>query len=112
MAIVKTVNFYYFRQAFYAHERQDQFSSAALREIFDWLESVSEDSGENMELDVIAICCDFAEFTIDEFIREYGVDVSDCNDEKQHGEAVENYLQNNGGWYSWVDDETIVFSVF
>ena len=109
MAIVQTINSASaFRQAFYAYERQDQFSYTALSEIFDYL----NDMGDDVELDVIGICCDFAECTIDEFVRDYGVDVSDCNDEKQHGEAVENYLQNSGGWYSWVDDETIVFSVF
>ena len=109
MAIVQTINsFSAFRQAFFAYERQDQFSYTALSEIFDYL----NDFDDNVELDVIGICCDFAECTIGEFIRDYGVDVSEYNDEKQHGEAVENYLQNSGGWYSWIDDETIVFSVF
>ena len=112
MAIVQIVNFYSFCQAFYNYERQDQFSSAALREIFDWLESVSEDSGETMELDVIAICCDFQELSVEDFVKEYSVCVDNEECSKEWGEAVESYLQNNGGWYSWVDDETIVFSVF
>lgn len=109
MAIIQTINSVSdFRRAFFAHERQDQFSYAALAEIFEYL----DECVDNIELDVIGICCEFAECTIEEFILEYGVDVSDCYDEKEHSEAVEDYLQNNGGWYAWVDDETIVFQQF
>lgn len=112
MAIIQTVNKYEFRQAFYNFERQNQFSGAALEEIFDYLESYSEDTGEDVEFDVIAICCDFQELSIEDFVQEYSVYVEDEECSKEWCEAVENYLQDNAGWYSFVDDETVVFQIF
>ena len=88
MAIIQTVDFYSFRQAFYNYERQDQFSSAALHEIFDYLDQVSDDIGENIELDVVAICCDFQELGVEDFVKEYRVDVDDEECSKEWGEAV------------------------
>ena len=42
--------------------RPQNFSIAGLRALFAHLEEVEEDTGEEMELDVIALCCDFAEY--------------------------------------------------
>ena len=44
------------------------FSYAAIRELFDWYEEIDPD----WEVDVIAICCDWAEYTEDELIKEFG----------------------------------------
>lgn len=112
MAIIQTVNSFDFVQAFYDYGRQDNFSKAALREIFDYLEQLSDDTGENVELDVVAICCDYNELSIEDFVEYYNVAVDDEECSKEWGEAVESYLQDNGGWYSFIDDETVVFQVF
>lgn len=42
--------------------RPEQFTYEGLGAIFDYFEEVEEETGEPIELDVIAICCDFAEY--------------------------------------------------
>lgn len=52
--------------------RKDQFSYAGRCALYDYLESLAEDTGEPIELDVIAICCDYSEYEdIEEYNKEY-----------------------------------------
>ena len=39
--------------------------------MFNFFEDQEADTGEEMELDVIAICCDFNEATLEEFNNDY-----------------------------------------
>lgn len=41
--------------------RPNNFSWEGLDALFDYLEDLEEDTGTPIELDVIALCCDFAE---------------------------------------------------
>ena len=69
----RTVNVYDFRQAFEDSGRAENFSYAGLEALFEYLVSLEEDTGEEMELDVIGICCDFSEYeNIKEFQENYG----------------------------------------
>ena len=45
--------------------RPEQFSIEALRALFDFLDEQERDLGEEQELDVIAICCDWTEYPYD-----------------------------------------------
>ena len=58
----QSINLYDFERAFAGHDRQDQFSYEGKRALFDYLEQYEEDCGEEIELDVIALCCDYAEY--------------------------------------------------
>ena len=69
----QTINVYRFRDAF-QDTRPEQFSYDALGALFDHYEEYERDSGEEMELDVIAICCDWTEYTKNEVIDQYGGD--------------------------------------
>lgn len=51
--------------------RPDNFTPYALEEMFDAFEQYEEDTGEEMELDVIAICCDFGQCTLEEINQDY-----------------------------------------
>lgn len=42
--------------------RPDNFSRAALVALFDYLEELERDLGEEQELDVISLCCDWTEY--------------------------------------------------
>jgi hypothetical protein len=53
----QTINLSKFRGAFYSMGRSEQFSYEGLEVLFDYLEDYDED----MELDVVALCCDFEE---------------------------------------------------
>ena len=60
--IVNTIDQCLFRQTFHNYGRSDQFSHEGLNALFDYLEELSEDTGANIELDVIALCCEFTEY--------------------------------------------------
>ena len=93
MAIVQTVSIYEFREAFRRMNRQDQFSYEGLEVLFDYLENLSEDIGEPIELDVIALCCEYYESSIGELIENYDIDVSDAEgDEGEIKSIMEEYL--------------------
>lgn len=69
----RTVNVYDFRQAFKDMGRNDSFTYEGLGALFEYFEELEEDTGEEMELDVIGICCDFSEYeNIKEFQENYG----------------------------------------
>ena len=90
----QTINIHGFRNAFYNMGRKDGFSYGGLGILFDYLEELEQDTGEEMELDVISLCGEFTESTIDDLIREYAIDVSDCDpdDDEAIAEAVEEYM--------------------
>ena len=57
-----TINEYQFEQAFKNAGRGNQFSYEALKALFEYLQSYEDDGGEEIELDVIALCCEFTEY--------------------------------------------------
>ena len=58
----QTINFNDFCTAFTRYGRDNQFSYEGLVTIFEMLEQYEEDTDQEIELDVIAICCDFTEY--------------------------------------------------
>ena len=95
MAIVQELNEVYFVERFREMGRGDQFTSAALDALYDYLEELSADLGEDIKLDVIALCCDWYESTLDQLFSEYDIDVSDCEDEDALKQAALEYLEDN-----------------
>mgnify|MGYP001037266939 FL=1 len=83
--IVRTVSENQFVEAFDTANRSNNFSVEARRALFDYLEELSDDMGESIELDPIAICCDWSEYTETELVREFGhiVDIYPDNFECQ-----------------------------
>jgi hypothetical protein len=90
----QSVNFSAFVDAFHAHNRYDSFGYDGLRVIFDFFEQYEEDTGEEIELDVIAICCDYNMMDIEDIVKEYRIDVSDV-DADDLEEFVLEYLNEN-----------------
>ena len=67
------VNKYHFCEEFKRCGRGTQFSYNGLRNLFDFLEELEDGTGEEVELDVVALCCDFTEYeTLEEFQADYG----------------------------------------
>lgn len=62
-----------FRNAFEACGRGDQFSYDALNMLFEYF----DDCGEQVELDPIAICCEFDEMSEDKIRAQYDIDADD-----------------------------------
>ena len=89
-----TVSIHDFREAFRAYKR-DNFSYEGLAVLFDYLEELEADTGEELELDVIALCCDYSESATEDIAREYSIDLSECEDGDEKRDAVRDYLSDN-----------------
>lgn len=59
-----------FRDAFRTMGRHDQFSHEGMELLFNYFEEYDPD----MELDVIAICCDYSEDSPGQIIESYGIE--------------------------------------
>lgn len=72
-----TVRFSDFVDRFHNFGRADQFSCEGLRALFDYLEEYSE----QIELDVVALCCNYTEYrNLEEFQNEYGEEYQSIED--------------------------------
>lgn len=98
-----TNNFNNFVDAFHRMGRGEQFSYDALKAIFEYIEDYERDTGEETELDVIAICCEFSEMTENEFMDYYNIPDKD---------RILHYLDKNAGWYIMLGNDNYVFLQF
>jgi hypothetical protein len=88
----QTIDRYGFMRAFEKAGRDEQFTRQGLEALFEYLEELEDSTGERMELDVIGLCCEFAEYdSAIEAAKEYRQDIED------EDEAIE-----------WLQDQTIV----
>ena len=70
---------YDFERAFKNFER-DNFSYDGLKALFEYLEEYEEGTGEEIELDVIALCCDYTEYdSLNEYNRDYDTKYSEID---------------------------------
>lgn len=60
---------------------RDNFSYEGANALMEYLEEVAEDTGEPIEYDPIAFCCEFAEYqTLEEFNKDYPADYKTWDD--------------------------------
>lgn len=90
-----TVSRYDFERAFADADRKENFSYEGLNLLFDYLESYEEDTGQELELDVVAICCDYNEESCEGIAKNYIIDLEGCESEQDMIEAVRDYLNEN-----------------
>ena len=68
----QSVSIYDFERAFKRCEREN-FSYDGLKALFEYLEEFEDGTGEEVELDVIALCCEYAEYdSLNEYNDDYG----------------------------------------
>jgi hypothetical protein len=89
-----TVSKYDFERAFVDADRKENFSYEGLAVLFDYFEDYEEQTGEEIELDVIALCCEYTEDNPDDIITNYSIDVEGLDDDEKI-EAVRDYLSDN-----------------
>ena len=90
-----TISRYDFERAFADADRKENFSYEGLNLLFDYLESYEEDTGQELELDVVAICCDYNEESYEGIAKNYIIDLEGCESEQDMIEAVRDYLNEN-----------------
>ena len=67
-----TVNQSDFHNAFINYNRKENFSYEGRVALFESIEEFEDSTGEEMELDVIAICCEYTEYdSIRDFWQDY-----------------------------------------
>ena len=99
-----------FIDAFKQSSRKDQFSYDALEAIYEYLEDYSQDSGEDVELDIVAICCEWSEMSWQDVVQSYGLDLSHCDTDEERIDAVEEYLQDETQSVRLSDDSFVFVS--
>jgi hypothetical protein len=88
----QTINRSEFRDAFRAMGRLTQFSYEGLDILFHYL----EDNFSDYELDVIALCCDYTEQTIEGIAEDYSIDTEGNDpDSDEYIKIVMDYLEDN-----------------
>jgi aspartate/glutamate racemase len=98
------------REQFINYNR-DNYSYYAYQALYEYYGEL-----EDIELDVIAICCDWNELEVDEIVKEYSIDLSDITDnggDIDDGEKlglVLGYL--NYRTYAIVTNGSILFQCF
>lgn len=91
----QTVDKYKFHTAFHDCGRGDNFSYEGREALFEYLEEYEASCGMEMELDVVALCCDFSEHnSAMECIKDcgYGWEPDVDLDEEENEEAALEYL--------------------
>ena len=89
-----------FRDAFRRADRKENFSHEGLEVLFDYLEEINPDG----ELDVIEICCEYVEMSLEELKEEY------CG-EFETLEDAEDWLSKNTTVCGTTGD-SIIFAVY
>lgn len=112
--MIQTINFTTFANAFRnSDSRKDQFSYEALELIFDYIEDYERDTGEQVEFDMIAICCEWAEATPSYIMDYYTTDIdTDGMSEEEINAAVYEYLQDETQVAGTTSSGSIVYVQF
>lgn len=97
-----------FRDAFHYAGRGKQFSYDALELLFDYFEEIEPE----MELDVVAICCEYIEATIPEIARDYAIDIPAGATPEEAWEIVVEWLGENTFVVGSVADKIVYASSF
>ena len=106
-----TVNWYEFRDSFTKMNRTDQFSYDGLKIIFDYLEQFEHETGIEVELDVIGICCDFAESHWRDIAADYSIEIDENENEEEQQAQVLDYLADEGVFIG-ISGDSVVYRQF
>lgn len=110
----QTVNSSVFHDAF-VNLRPDNFSYEGREILFNYLENLEYETDTELELDVIAFCCDYSEESIEEVIRNYSIDLDGLDIEENEAEVlgiVTDYLEENTQLVGVTSDNTFVYLQF
>lgn len=108
----QSVGFGEFCDAFRACNRSGNFSYEGKCILFDYLEGYEEDTGESIELDIIALCCEYSEDSTEDIINDYSIDIEEDTTEEEKADIVEEYLSDNTILVGKTDIGTFVYMAF
>jgi hypothetical protein len=89
----QTINRSQFHDAFKAAGRKNQFTYEALDALFSDFEEMEDATGVPIELDVIAICCDYVEDSWQNIAENYSIELPE--DEAEGPATVRDFLEHH-----------------
>jgi hypothetical protein len=106
----QTIDKHEFEQAFRRADRYDNFGYAGLAALFDYLEEYESDTGEEIDLDVIALCCDYS---LHDSAAACAAEMSSWDKpEREEGEECDDYNERiNKDALEYLNDRTTVVLV-
>jgi len=107
----QTINSYDFETAFNKAGRKDQFSYDGKKVLFDYLEAYEDETGEKVELDVIALCCEYEESSVTDIAANYNIDIEGL-DEREALDTVLEYLNDRTQVVGAIGTDTVLFQSF
>ena len=79
--LYSNVSFCEFCDMFYNHDREDQFSYKGREALYNWYSDLSEEQGEDLEVDIVAICCEWTEYNdLEDYNEQNGSEYEEIND--------------------------------
>ncbi len=107
----QTIDFNQFNQSFIDYGRTNNFCYAGRKALFEYLEEYEDDTGEEIELDVIALCCDFCESDYEDVANDYMLEIDPDLDSEERRDFIQEYLNDNT-MVIYVDDNTVIYQGF
>jgi hypothetical protein len=104
--MIQTINLSQFRDEFKAI-RPDNFSYEGLEILYDYIDEMIP----NYDLDVIELCCDYSEESIEELIRSYSIDCDGIDDDEIDAHVLD-YINDNSIVLGVTYDGSIVYQNF
>ena len=90
------VTFSDFCDSWAAYDRADSFTYEGKCALFEYLESLEDECGIELELDIVGLDCDYCEYeSAVEAATVYSFDPSDYDNEEDREDAARDYLQDN-----------------
>lgn len=117
MAITQTVTKYQIVDIATAWNRLDNFGYHGWQKLFDYMEEMSEETGEDIELDIVAWCCDYSMYeSIQDFRDAFQMDLPDDEewnemDDEGKLETIKEFLQDNTSLVC-CEEDCIIFQAF
>lgn len=68
------------------------YSSEGLEKLFNFLDELDEDCGQQTEFDPLMIRCEYYEESLEDILSNYNIDIDEDADEDDKIEAVRRYL--------------------
>ena len=85
--MIQTINFNQFCDGF-PESYKDNFSYDGKQALFNYLEQYEEDTGEKIEYDPVALCCEYTEYESLEELQENYTDINSIDDLRDRTQVI------------------------
>ena len=108
MAIIDTLH-----QARFAEEfkkiRKDDFTWDGLRALYEHLDDLSKDTGEDIEFCPVSFCCEFSEYNLQEFNEDYNEEYATIDELQEKEECViTRFICRDCTSGEWIEEEKVL----